>query len=133
MKKSKVSMTISYEVANTPDSVNDAIAREIVEIGILENCAKSKRDQLKAFIRENREAMNVEEIAATLKANKFSKQDIHRAFESFGIVRRPQKKSGASQDIQKKAQSEFAALSKKYSKAELTAIVRRIYNLALGK
>jgi hypothetical protein len=133
MKKTNISMTINYEIANTTDSINDAIAREIVEIGILENCAKSKRDQLKAFIRENREAMNVEEIAATLRANKFTKQDIHRAFESFGIVRRPQKKSGASQDIQKKAQAEFAALSKKYSKAELSAIARRIYSLALGK
>jgi hypothetical protein len=74
--------------------------------------------------------MNVDEIAATLKANKFSKQDIHRAFESFGIVRRPQKKSAVSLKIQEKAQSEFAALSKKYSKAELSAIARRIYELA---
>jgi len=133
MKKTKVSMTISYEVANTSDSINDAIAREIVEIGILDETAKSQRDQLKAFIRENREAMNVEEIAATLRANGFTKQKIQRAFESFGITRRAQKKTAVSLEIQKKAQVEFAALSKKYSKAELTVLARRIYNLALGK
>lgn len=133
MKKTNISMTISYEIANTSDSINDAIAREIHEIETLTKCANTKRDELKKFVRENREAIEIDTIVATLRANGYSKQDVSRLLLSYGIQRKPQKKTAASQDIQKKAQAEFAALSKKYSKAELSAIARRIYSLALGK
>jgi hypothetical protein len=133
MKKNKTTISISYEVANTSDSINDAIAREIHEIETLAQVANSKRDELKQFVRDNREAIEIDVIVSTLRANGYSKQDISKLLLSYGIKRKAQKKSGASQDIQKKAQAEFAALSKKYSKAELTAIARRIYNLALGK
>jgi hypothetical protein len=132
MKKKLNSMTIeiSYKVAETSDSINDAIAREIHEIETLAKCANSKRDELKKFVRENREAIEIDTIVATLRANGYSKQDVSRLLLSYGIQRKPQKKSGASLKIQEKAQTEFAILRKKYSKAELSKIARRIYELA---
>jgi hypothetical protein len=133
MKKTNITISINYSVANTTDSINDAIAREIHEIETLTKCANAKRDELKKFVRENREAIEIDTIVATLRANGYSKQDISKLLLSYGIQRKAQKKTAASQDIQKKAQAEFAALSKKYSKAELSAIARRIYSLALGK
>jgi hypothetical protein len=133
MKKTNSIISITYSVAETKDSINDAIAREIHEIETLAKAANSKRDELKQFVRDNREALEVDVIVATLRANGYSKQDVSRLLISYGIQRKAQKKTCASQEIQKKAQAEFAALSKKYSKAELTAIARRIYNLALGK
>jgi hypothetical protein len=132
-KLNNVTIEISYKVAETSDSINDAIAREIHEIETLTKCANAKRDELKKFVRENREAIEIDTIVATLRANGYSKQDVSRLLLSYGIQRKAQKKTAASQDIQKKAQAEFAALSKKYSKAELSAIARRIYSLALGK
>jgi hypothetical protein len=133
MKKNTMTISINYAVANTTDSINDAIAREIHEIETLAQVAKSQKEKLCAFIKENREAIDVDNVTATLKANGYAKQRISELLLSYGIRRKAQKKTCASQEIQKKAQAEFAALSKKYSKAELTAIARRIYNLALGK
>jgi hypothetical protein len=133
MKKNNITISINYSVADTTDSINDAIGREIHEIETLTQVAKAQRDKLCAFIRENREAIDVDAVTATLKANGYAKQRISELLLSYGIRRKAQKKTAVSLEIQKKAQSEFAALSKKYSKAELTAIARRIYNLALGK
>jgi hypothetical protein len=130
MKKTNITMTINYSVANTKDSVNDAIAREIHEIETLAKCANAKRDELKKFVRENREAIEVETIVSTLKANGYSKQDTSKLLLSYGIVRKAQQKTAESTAIQEKAQAEFAVLRKKYSKAELSKIARRIYELA---
>jgi hypothetical protein len=130
MKKNKTTISISYEVANTSDSINDAIAREIHEIETLAQVANSKRDELKQFVRDNREALEVDVIVATLRANGYSKQDVSRLLLSYGIQRKAQKKTGESKAIQAKAQAEFAILRKKYSKAELSKIARRIYELA---
>jgi predicted 3-demethylubiquinone-9 3-methyltransferase (glyoxalase superfamily) len=128
--KNNITIEISYKVASTADSINDAIAREIHEIETLTNCANAKRDELKKFVRDNREAIEVETIVATLRANGYSKQDVSRLLLSYGIQRKAQKKSAVSLKIQAKAQSEFDILRKKYSKAELSAIARRIYELA---
>jgi hypothetical protein len=130
MKNNNITIEISYKVANTKDSVNDAIAREIHEIETLAKCANAKRDELKKFVRENREAIEVDVIVATLKANGYSKQDTSKLLLSYGIQRKAQRKTGESTAIQEKAQAEFAVLRKKYSKAELSKIARRIYELA---
>jgi hypothetical protein len=133
MKKTNNIISITYSVAETQDSINDAIGRKIHEVETLTAHANAERKQLVTFIKENREAIDVDAVTATLKANGYAKQRISELLLSYGIRRKAQKKTCASQEIQKKAQAEFAALSKKYSKAELTAIARRIYNLALGK
>jgi hypothetical protein len=130
MRKNKTTISISYEVANTSDSINDAIAREIHEIETLAQVANSKRDELKKFVRDNREALEVDVIVSTLHANGYSKQDTSKLLRAYGIVRRAQRKTGESKAIQAKAQAEFAILRKKYSKAELSKIARRIYELA---
>ena len=133
MKKKLNSMTIeiTYKVAETSDSINDAIGREIHEIETLDNASKIKRDQLKALIKENRDSIDVDAVSATLKANGYSKQKVHALLSSFGIVRRHQKKSAVSKAMQDKAMSELANLRKRYTdKAQLTALLRRMYDLA---
>jgi hypothetical protein len=133
MKKTNNIISITYSVAETQDSINDAIGRKIHEVETLTAHANAERKQLVTFIKENREAIDVDAVTATLKANGYAKQRISELLLSYGIRRKAQKKTAVSQEIQNKAQAEFSALSKKYSKAELTAIARRIYNLALGK
>jgi hypothetical protein len=130
MKNNNITIEISYKVANTQDSVNDAIAREIHEIETLNQCANAKREELKKFVRDNFTALDVPVIVSTLKANGYSKQDTSKLLLSYGIVRKAQRKTGESTAIQEKAQAEFAVLRKKYSKAELSKIARRIYELA---
>lgn len=95
MKKKTNIISISYSVAETKDSINDAIAREIHEIETLTQTANTQRETLCAFIKENREAVSVEEITATLKANGYSKQRISELLLSYGITRRAKSKSRA--------------------------------------
>jgi hypothetical protein len=123
-----VTISISYSVANTTDSVNDAIAREIHEIKTLEHGTKEKRTQLRAFIKENIGAVNVEEIKATLKANGYVRQRIHDILKEFGIVPKAIKKSGASTALQKEVMAELAILQKKHNdRKKLKALLIRMY------
>jgi hypothetical protein len=131
MKKNTMTISINYAVANTSDSINDAIAREIHEIETLAQVAKTQKEKLCAFIKENRDSIDVETVTATLKANGYAKQRISDLLLSYGIQRKPQKKSAGSQDIQKKATAELETLKKKYrNTAELKAILIRMYRMA---
>ena len=128
MKKNTMTISISYSVANTTDSVNDAIAREIHEIETLTQAAKAQRDKLCAFIKENREAIDVDAVTATLKANGYAKQRISELLLSYGIRRKAQKKSGASAALQKEVMAELAILQKKHTdKKKLKALLIRMY------
>jgi hypothetical protein len=128
MKKNTMTISISYSVANTTDSVNDAIAREIHEIETLTQAAKAQRDKLCAFIKENREAIDVDAVTATLKANGYTKQRISELLLSYGIRRKAQKKSGASAALQKEVMAELAILQKKHTdKKKLKALLIRMY------
>ena len=129
MKKTNISIRISYNVANTSDSINDAIGRQIHEVEAIEGAAKIQRETLCAFIKENREAIDVDAVALTLKANGYNKHAVQRLFAKYGIVRREQKKSKVSEEMQSKAVSELAAFRKKYGK-DTTAMLRRMYDLA---
>ena len=123
-----MTISISYSVANTTDSVNDAIAREIHEIETLTQAAKAQRDKLCAFIKENREAIDVDAVTATLKANGYTKQRISELLLSYGIRRKAQKKSGASAALQKEVMAELAILQKKHTdKKKLKALLIRMY------
>jgi hypothetical protein len=128
MKKNTMTISISYSVANTTDSVNDAIAREIHEIETLTQAAKAQRDKLCAFIKENREAIDVDAVTVTLKANGYAKQRISELLLSYGIRRKAQKKSGASAALQKEVMAELAILQKKHTdKKKLKALLIRMY------
>ena len=128
MKKTNITMTINYSVANTKDSVNDAIAREIHEIETLTQAAKAQRDKLCAFIKENREAIDVDAVTATLKANGYAKQRISELLLSYGIRRKAQKKTCASAALQKEVMAELAILQKKHTdKKKLKALLIRMY------
>ena len=129
MKKTTNIISISYNVANTSDSVNDAIGREIHQIETLTQAATTQRETLCAFIKENREAIDINAVALTLKANGYNKQAVQRLFAKYGIVRREQKKSKVSAEMQSKAVSELAAFRKKYGK-DTTKMLRRMYDLA---
>lgn len=133
MRKNNITINISYSVAETKDSINDAIAREIHEIETIDTARKAQRAKLCAFIKENRAALDVENIKATLKANGYTRQDVSRLLRSYGIEQKQQKKTAASMKIQAKAQSEFAEFRKRnagLSKAELSAVIRRMGILA---
>ena len=131
MKKTNSIISITYSVAETKDSINDAIGRKIHEVETLTAATKAERDQIVAFIKENREAIDVAAVTATLKANGYAKQRISKLLLSYGIVRRAQKKSAVSKAMQDKAMSELANLRKRYSdKAQLTALLRRMYDIA---
>jgi hypothetical protein len=128
MKKNTMTISISYSVANTTDSVNDAIAREIHEIETLTQAAKAQRDKLCAFIKENREAIDVDAVTATLKANGYAKQRISELLLSYGIRRKAQKKTCASAALQKEVIAELAILQKKHTdKKKLKALLIRMY------
>ena len=123
-----MTISISYSVANTTDSVNDAIAREIHEIETLTQAAKAQRDKLCAFIKENREAIDVDAVTATLKANGYAKQRISELLLSYGIRRKAQKKTCASAALQKEVMAELAILQKKHTdKKKLKALLIRMY------
>ena len=123
-----MTISISYSVANTTDSVNDAIAREIHEIETLTQAAKAQRDKLCAFIKENREAIDVDAVTDTLKANGYAKQRISELLLSYGIRRKAKKKTCASAALQKEVMAELAILQKKHTdKKKLKALLIRMY------
>jgi hypothetical protein len=95
MKKNHITISINYSVAETKDSVNDAIAREIHQIETLTQAATMQRETLCTFIKDNREAIDVAEVTATLKANGYAKQRISELLQSYGITRRAKSKSRA--------------------------------------
>ena len=96
MKKSQVTISFSYDVANTTTvSIDDSVAREIHAIESASEGIKVMRDQLVQFVEDNREALSVEAIAATLKANGYSKQRISGLLLAYGIKRRAASKSKA--------------------------------------
>jgi hypothetical protein len=97
-----------------------------------EQSAKGKRETLRAFIKENIGAVNPDAIEAILTANKWSKQDISDEMLAYGLRRRKASKAklAISNDLQTKAQAEFAAFRKRYTLKEIAAIGRRIQRLA---
>ena len=135
MKKNIISETITFQViegkANNR-SIEDAIASEMLAIKATEQSAKGKRETLRGFIKENIGAINPDAIEAILKANKWSKQDISDEMLAYGLRRRKASKAklAVSQDLQAKAQAEFAALRKRYTLKEIAALGRRIQLLA---
>ena len=92
MKKNIINMNIRYSVANTQDSINDAIAREIHEIETLKGAAKKSQIQLIAFIKENFDAIDASEVERTLKANGYSKQAVSDLLLEYGVRRRAKSK-----------------------------------------
>jgi hypothetical protein len=134
MKKNTMTISISYNVANTTDSVNDAIARDIHEIETLTQAATTQRETLCAFIKDNREAINVEEVAATLKANGYAKQRISDLLRSYGITRREPSKSQAAKGAKVEAKFNEAktALMKLCGndKKLFRAVITRLYQKA---
>ena len=135
MKKNIITETITFQViegkANNR-SIEDAIASEMLVIKATEQSAKGKRETLRGFIKENIGAINPDAIEAILKANKWSKQDISDEMLAYGLRRRKASKAklAVSQDLQAKAQAEFAALRKRYTLKEIAALGRRIQLLA---
>lgn len=95
MKKQTNSITINYNVAVTPDSIDGTIAQQIHMIESASASINAERETLCAFIKENREAINVETVTATLKANGYAKQRISELLLSYGITRRAKSKSRA--------------------------------------
>ena len=134
MKKNTMTISINYSVADTRDSVNDAIAREIHEVETLTQAATTQRETLCAFIKENREAINVDEVASTLKANGYSKQRISDLFLSYGITRRAPSKSQAAkgEKVEAKFNEAKAALMKLCGndKKLFRAVITRLYQKA---
>lgn len=95
MKKSKVTISFTFEAANTTNSIDDAIGHEIHQIESASEAVETMRETLRAFIKDNREAIDIDAVAATLKANGYSKQRISALFTSYGITRRAKSKSRA--------------------------------------
>lgn len=87
MKKTNITMNITYSVAETKDSIEDAIAREIHEVVILRDASEQKRETLRAFVKENLGAIDIPKVEATLKANGYSRQRVCDLLQEFGIVR----------------------------------------------
>jgi len=128
MKKTEYTISINYAVANTTDSINDAIGRKIHEIVIMRDATAAERKQLITFIKENLTALNVDEIKATLKANGYARQRVHDLLKEFGIVPKAIKKSAASTALQKEVMAELAILQKKHTdKKKLKALLIRMY------
>ena len=82
-----MNMTISYSVAETKSSIEDAIAREIHEIVVLDEASGSKRETLRAFVKENLGAIDIPTIEATLEANGYSRQRVCDLLREYGIIR----------------------------------------------
>lgn len=87
MKKTNNIISITYSVAETTDGINDAIAREIHEVEALKQAGETKRVQLVAFVKENRDAINISTVEATLKANGYTKQRVSDLLREYGITR----------------------------------------------
>jgi hypothetical protein len=95
MKKNSITISISYNQAVTPDSIDNTIAQEIHQIESASEAIETMRETLCAFIKDNREAIDVAEVTATLKANGYAKQRISELLQSYGITRRAKSKSRA--------------------------------------
>lgn len=134
MKKTNSIISITYSVADTKDSVNDAIAREIHEIETLTQTASKQRDQLVAFIKENHGAIDVEEITATLKANGYAKQRVSELLISYGITRRAKSKvrEAKGEKVEAKFNEAKTALMKLCGndKKLFRAVITRLYQKA---
>lgn len=138
MKKkiNQVTISFAYNVNETPKqiagSIDDAIASQLHAIKSASEGIKALREELRGFIKDNLDAVNVEAIEATLKANKWSKQEISKEMLAFGLRRRAVSKAKLtlSNKLQEIAQSEFVTLRKKYSAKEIAAIGRRLQKLA---
>jgi hypothetical protein len=134
MKKNIVNMTISYSVANTQDSINDAIARDIHEIETLKGAAKKSQIQLVAFIKENFDAIDASEVERTLKANGYSKQAVSDLLLEYGVRRRA--KSKVREEKGEKVEAKFneakTALMKLCGndKKLFRAVITRLYQKA---
>ena len=89
MKKKMNTMTvsISYNLAVTPDGIDNTIAQEIHEVEVLKQAGETKRDQLVAFVKENLDAINIPTVEATLKANGYTRQRVCDLLREYGIVR----------------------------------------------
>lgn len=87
MKKNNSIISITYSVANTQDSIEDAIAREIHEVVVLRDASEAKKETLRAFVKENLAAIDIPKVEATLKANGYSRQRVSDLLREFGIVR----------------------------------------------
>jgi hypothetical protein len=134
MKKTTNIISISYNVANTSDSVNDAIGREIHQIETLTQAATTQRETLCAFIKENREAIDTDAVTATLKANGYAKQRISDLLLSYGITRRAKSKSQAAKSakVEDKFNEAKTALMKLCGndKKLFRAVITRLYQKA---
>ena len=126
-----MNVSISYQVADTKDSVNDAIAREIHEIETLTQTANTQREKLCAFIKENRDAIDIAEVSATLKANGYARQRISEILREYGIVRRAKSKSRAeaSEKVDALLPKAEAALMKLVGNDEklFRAVINRLF------
>lgn len=96
MKKNKVTVSFTFEAANTTNSIDDAIGHEIHQIESASEAIETMRETLRAFVKENREAIDTDAVTATLKANGYSKQRISDLLLSYGITRRAKSKSRAA-------------------------------------
>jgi len=133
-KMNTVTVSINYNQAVTPDSIDNTIAQEIHQIESANTAIQSMRETLCAFIKENREAINVDEVASTLKANGYSKQRISDLFLSYGITRRAPSKSKAAkgEKVEDKFNEAKAALMKLCGndKKLFRAVITRLYQKA---
>ena len=134
MKKNIINMNIRYSVANTQDSINDAIAREIHEIETLKGAAKKSQIQLIAFIKENFDAIDASEVERTLKANGYSKQAVSDLLLEYGVRRRAKSKirEEKGEKIEAKFNEAKTALMKLCGndKKLFRAVITRLYQKA---
>lgn len=96
MKKNKVTISFTFEAASTTNSIDDAIGQEIHQIESASEAIETMRETLRAFVKENREAIDIDAVTSTLKANGYSKQRISDLLRSYGITRRAPSKSRAA-------------------------------------
>ena len=146
MKKNIINMTISYNVANTQDCIEDAIAREIHEVVILREASEAKRETLRAFVKENLAAIDIPKVEATLKANDYSRQRISDLLREFGIVReddmtRPMSKARKAAKVTREEKGEKVEAKFNDAKTALMklcgndkklfrAVITRLYQIA---
>lgn len=134
MKKTNSIISITYSVAETKDSINDAIAREIHEVKTLEQAGEVKRVQLVAFIKENFDAIDASEVERTLKANGYSKQVASKLLLEYGVRRRAKSKvrEAKGEKVEAKFNEAKTALMKLCGndKKLFRAVITRLYQKA---
>lgn len=134
MKKNTMTISITYSVAETKDSINDAIARDIHEIETLKGAAKKSQTQLVAFIKENFDAIDASEVERTLKANGYSKQAVSDLLLEYGVRRRAKSKvrEAKGEKIEAKFNEAKTALMKLCGndKKLFRAVITRLYQKA---